>query len=539
MKSNLRQRKILFFTIILILIPIVFAQDQENSQALQQEEIEDYYERWLKQDVVYIISPDERAVFEKLATDEEKEQFIEQFWFRRDPDLSTSANEYKEEHYRRIAYANERFASGIAGWKTDRGRIYIIHGPPDEIEKHQPGESYVRPSHEGGGMTTTYAFRIWRYRYLEGIGDDVEIEFVDPSGTGEFRIALTPWEKDALLMIPNSGLTEAESLGLASRRDHPYFSYTGHHRYPLMHTRAKDDPFQRYETIVKVQRPKTIKYQDLKQIVEVNISYDSLPFQVREDFFQMSDNQVLVPITLSIRNKDLSYIFENGSQVARVAVFGIVTSMTNRVISEFENDLLVSFTPDQFENGLTGESVYQKVLSLDSKFRYKVDLVVKDLNSAKVGVIRRGVIPPKYSEDKLCTSSLILTDYIEQLEAVPDAEEMFVMGDLKVRPKLVKEFKQNNPFYVYVHIYNIALDQARLEPSVAATYRIFQDGKEVYSVKDEGGESTYFYSGQRLVLIRDFPIQELRDGRYQVEIEVKDKISNQTISLEETFEVKG
>jgi hypothetical protein len=388
-------------------------------------------------------------------------------------------------------------------------------------------------------MTTTYAFRIWRYRHIEGVGDDVELEFVDPSGSGEFRLAMTPWEKDALLMIPGAGLTDAESLGLATRSDHPYFSYASHHYYPGMHTRAKDDPFQRYETIVKAQRPKKLKYQDLKEMVEISISYETLPFKVREDFFQMSQDRVLVPITISVENKELSYISEQGSQVARVAVFGIITSMTNRIVSEFENDLVVSFVPEQFEKGLTGRSVYQKILSLDTKYRYKVDLVVKDLNSQKVGVIRRGLIPPKLPADKLGVSSMILTDYIEQLQAVPDAEEMFVMGDLKIRPKMANEFEQNQPFYVYLHLYNAALDQSRLVPSISATYRLFHDGKEVYSKTDEGGESTYFYSSQRVVLIRDFPIKDFGDGQYRLEVELTDKITNQTISVDDSFVLNG
>ena len=388
-------------------------------------------------------------------------------------------------------------------------------------------------------MTTTYAFQIWRYRHIEGIGDDVEIEFVDPSGTGEFRLALTPWEKDALLVIPNSGLTDAEALGLATRGDHPYFSYANYHRYPAMHTRQKDDPFQRYETIVKVQRPKTIKYRDLKEIVDVNISYNSLPFKIREDFFRVGENRALVPITISVKNKELSFMPENGAQVARVAVFGIVTSMTNRVISEFENDLVVSFSPRDFEKGLTRESIYQKVLSLDTKYRYKVDFVIKDLNSGKVGVIRRGIIPPKYTADRLGVSSLVLSDYIQQLEAVPDSEEMFVMGDLKIRPGLEKEFKQNGPLFTYLHVYNAALDQTSLQPSLSATYRVFRGDREVYEVTDEAGESTYFYSGQRIVLIKDIPITRLGPGKYRVEIEIIDRISNQSVRVSDDFVVES
>ena len=153
----------------------------------------------------------------KLNNDEEREQFIEQFWLRRDPTPDTEENEFKEEHYRRIAYANEHFASGIPGWKTDRGRIYITFGPPDEIEDHSSGGFYERPPEEGGGETSTFPFQQWRYRYIEGIGNNIIIEFVDPTMSGEFRMTSDPSEKDALLYVPGAGLTMMEQMGLSDK----------------------------------------------------------------------------------------------------------------------------------------------------------------------------------------------------------------------------------------------------------------------------------------------------------------------------------
>src|SRR5213594_3355201 len=175
--------------------------------------------KWLDEDVSYIITSEERTTFKALKTDEEREQFIESFWLRRDPTTDTIDNEFKDDHYERIAYANEHFASGIPGWKTDRGRIYIMYGKPDEIESHPAGGAYERPSYEGGGSTSTYPFENWWYRYIEGIGSDIEIEFVDPSGSGEYRIARSPNEKDALLYVPGAGLTLAESLGMSDKAD--------------------------------------------------------------------------------------------------------------------------------------------------------------------------------------------------------------------------------------------------------------------------------------------------------------------------------
>ncbi|MEO7144515.1 MAG: GWxTD domain-containing protein [Bryobacteraceae bacterium] len=120
------------------------------------------YSNWVNEDVGYIVSKQERLAFQRLTTDEERQHFIEQFWLRRDPTPGTAENEFKEEHYRRIAYANEHFASSLPGWKTNRGRTYIVYGPPDEIESH-PAQSH--------GIDQ------WRYRTIKGVGDNVEFDF--------------------------------------------------------------------------------------------------------------------------------------------------------------------------------------------------------------------------------------------------------------------------------------------------------------------------------------------------------------------------
>ena len=148
------------------------------------------YQKWLTEDVAYIITNEERAAFKALPTDPEREKFIEQFWLRRDPTPGTVENEFKQEHYRRIAYTNDHFTTnqGLAGWKTDRGRIYITYGPPDEIE-----------SHPSGNATQAYPFDQWRYKLIQGVGNNVIIEFDDPNRTGEYHMSAEPSApKDAL-----------------------------------------------------------------------------------------------------------------------------------------------------------------------------------------------------------------------------------------------------------------------------------------------------------------------------------------------------
>ncbi|HWB86511.1 MAG TPA: GWxTD domain-containing protein [Bryobacteraceae bacterium] len=141
------------------------------------------YRKWINEDVVYIISDDERAAFLKLTTDEEREKFIEQFWVRRDPTPGTVENEFKQEHYRRIAYANQHFAlaSGRPGWQTDRGHMYIVYGPPDEIDAHQSGTAQ-----------TPYPYEVWIYRHVQGLGDNLSVTFVDTTGSRDYHLVPGP-----------------------------------------------------------------------------------------------------------------------------------------------------------------------------------------------------------------------------------------------------------------------------------------------------------------------------------------------------------
>ncbi len=522
---------------LLLSLPAAGQQQQGGGAAdrRQTEEGVNYYQKWLSEDVVYIISSDERAVFDKLTTDEEREQFIEQFWYRRDPDPLTPTNEFKEEHYRRIAYANERFTSGVPGWKTDRGRIYIIHGPPAEIESHRSGENYQRPTSEGGGFTTTEAFEIWRYRRIEGIGVDVELEFVDPSGSGEFRLARNPWEKDRLLLVPGSGLTEAESLGLATRAQHPYFTPYSLDKYPLMSHRTKDDPFTRYETLAKVQRPTTLKYNDLKQLVEVNIGYQSLPFQVGEDYFRINDQSVLTPVTLEIQNKDLTFQEQDGVYNARIAVYGIITSITHRVVAEFDDDLQVSYPPDRLEQGRLGRSIYQKVFNLDNKLRYRLDVIVKDLNSGNIGSLRTALAPPRFPDDRLSASPLMLSDSVTQVPDGADRDQMFVLGDLKIQPNLSGRFPAAGRLGIYFQLYQVALDASSGNPSLSLRYRLKRDGKQVKYWSDDGDQSIYYLAGPRTTLLRAIPLDNLPPGEYLLEVEAEDHIRGEQVHLKEGF----
>ncbi len=195
--------------------------DRERYKAQRElrQELKGTYKTWLNQEVTYIISDQERKAFMSLGNDEERDAFIEAFWQRRNPNPDSPENEFREEHYRRIQYANDHFAAGKPGWKTDRGHVYISFGKPDDIESHPSGGTYQRPQDEGGGTTSTFPFEIWHYRYIEGIGENVNLEFVDTCQCGDFHFTIDRSEKDALLMVPGAGLTQWEEMNHKDKTD--------------------------------------------------------------------------------------------------------------------------------------------------------------------------------------------------------------------------------------------------------------------------------------------------------------------------------
>lgn len=493
-------------------------------------ELKEAYKRWLSTDVAYIITKDEKRAFQALTTDEERENFIENFWRRRDPNPDTEENEYREEYYERIAYANEHFTSGIPGWKTDRGRIYIAWGKPDSVESHPTGGAYDRPSWEGGGSTTTYPFEVWWYRHLDGVGDGLEIEFVDPTGTGEYRLARNANEKDALLMVPGAGLTLAEQLGISDKGDRIGGLNQGHFQ------REQDTPFRRMEIITNLQRPPQVKFSDLAGIAGGDsgvLDTNPLDFDLRIDFFRQSDDRVIATFTVQTENKELTFKDEGGLETARMNIFGRITAVSGKRSGIFEDSVTTNATREELAEARDRKSVYQKAVAL-TPGTYKVDVVVRDVDSGNRGIVNMGFSVPRYDEKKLSTSSMILASKLRSTTE-RDIGGQFIIGNAKVIPNLSGVYKQGQEVGVYLQVYNAGIDQTTLRPAVDVEYVLSKAGKEVFrQPEDWSGLSD---SGQRLTLARLLPTDRLPLGEYELKVLTKDRVGGQVIENKGKFTI--
>ena len=507
------------------------AQDPSTKARKVTAELKEAYKKWRNTDVAYIITKEEKKAFDALTTDEERENFIENFWRRRDPNPDTEENEYREEYYERIAYANEHFTSGIPGWKTDRGRIYITWGKPDSVEAHPSGGSYDRPSYEGGGSTTTYPFEIWFYRHLDNVGDGIEIEFVDPSGTGEYRIARNANEKDALLMVPGGGLTTAEQLGLSTKADR--ITGMGQTTY----AREQDSPFRRMEIITNLERPPQVKFGDLQQLAGGDsgllFDKDPLQFELRVDFFRQSDDRVIAAFTVQTNNKELAFENVGGLPTAKINIFGRITAVSGKRSGIFEDSVTTSATASELAEMRDRKSIYQKAVAL-TPGTYKVDVVVRDVATGNRGVVNQGFTVPRYDEKKLSTSTLILASKMRSTSD-RDVGGMFVIGNAKVIPNLSGIYKQGQDVGVYLQVYNAGIDQTTLRPAVDVEYVVTKGGKEILrQPEDWSGLSD---SGQRLTLARLLPTDTLSLGDYEIKVLTKDRVGGQVIENKGKFTI--
>jgi GWxTD domain-containing protein len=522
--------------------PIGEKQKKENAKALKQE-LGKTYKKWLDEDVRWIISDEERAAFKQLSNDEERDQFIEGFWQRRDPTPDTVENEFKEEHYARIAYANEHFAAGIPGWKTDRGRIYIMYGKADEVESHPSGGQYERPMEEGGGSTSTFPFEQWRYRYLEGVGQEVIIEFVDTCMCGDYHMTMDRSEKDALLMTPNGGLTQYEQMGMSSKAER--FSGAGIERLgrgPFSND-LQTKQFDRLEQWAKLNKPPTVKFKDLEEIVSHKISVNLMPFDVRADFVRVTGDTVLVPVTIQVKNRDVTFVNKDGVQRGTINIFGRVTTLTGRIAQTFEDTVQMDIPAELLPRETENSHVYWKALPLRPG-RYRFDVVVKDVNGDRSGSWSRGVQVPDYAEDKLASSSLIVADNMEPVAAKNVGTGMFVIGTTKVRPRVASAdgkpvmFKRNQKLNFWMQIYNLGVDEKTHKPSATIEYDVTNAATNKQVIRSVESTEQMGNVGDQMTLQKTLSAANLGPGIYRIKIKVNDNISKQTVDPSATFAVE-
>ncbi len=526
-------------------------QERRREKAIRKE-MESPYKKWISGPVGYIMTPAERNAFKKLSTDEERDRFIEQFWARRNPNPGAGDNAYKEEFYRRVAYANEHYASGIPGWKADRGRIYIMYGPPDSVESHPTGGSYVPSTTDmpwfgatgGSPVMTTYPFVDWTYNYIPGIGNNVTLEFVDPTDTGEYHLTMNPCEKDAMAQSPGdtSGCQGGIAIGsmwnpgamLPSNISPSGVSST------IMRTNIAGygmgmNEFDRLDLYSKIFQPPAVKFNDLKAVVTSTLSSQLLPFSVRTDFLKITDNTVLTPITIQVPYREMQFVNKNGVMHAVLDVYGQLSTLGGRVAHTFQDSVVADVPQHAFQQYVRTKAVYQKPVYLHPG-HYKLSVVLKDDQSGHMGSMNLGIVVPQYSDSKLSSSSLILADEIQPLPTSDVGSGPFVIGGTKVRPSVNQTFTQKENLGIYMQVYNLGLDPKTHKPSASFNYQILKDGKAILNQTEQSANMKH--AAEQVTLEKIMPVRLLQPGKYTLQIKISDHVKKETDTQTTHFQVK-
>jgi len=310
-----------------------------------------------------------------------------------------------------------------------------------------------------------------------------------------------------------------------------------------MDSQLQSKQFDRLEMFAKLNKPPAVKFKDLEEVVTTKVRYNLMPFEVRADFIKVTSDTVLVPITIQMKNKDITFQTKDGVSRGVVNIFGRVTTLTGKIAQTFEDTVERSEPAELLPKVMETSSLYWKALPLKPG-RYRFDLVVKDVNGDRVGTWSRGIMVPEYGDEKLTASSLILADQMEKVPAKSVGTGTFVIGTTKVRPRLDSSdgkpasFKRDQRINFWMQVYNLGIDQQTKKPSATIEYdvvNIATNKPVVHAVeltKDLGNV------GEQVTLEKSMPLTSLEPGTYRVTIKVNDHVSKQEISPSARFAVE-
>jgi hypothetical protein len=380
---------------------------------------------------------------------------------------------------------------------------------------------------EGGGQTSTHPFEQWRYRYIENIGTNIVIEFVDPTMSGEYHMTMDPSEKDALSHVPGVGST----LLVQANPGSPNHSSGGNQPW-------RPGEFERLEQYVKLQKPPKAKFKDLEAAVTETIRFNTLPMKARADFMRITDSTVMTNIALQFDRKDLQFQQKENISRATVNIYARITSMSRRVVNVFEDVVTVEVPSSMLAQAVNGVSVYAKSVPLPPG-RYRLNIVAKDIVGGNMVNYEMSLDVPHFEEEKLASSSLILADLIERVPTRNIGSGQFVIGGSKVRPRIDETFNRDEKMGIYLQVYNFGPDEKTRKPSGNIEYEVVKNGsnQKVFDLSEDLN-SIQDNSAQQVTVEKILPLKTFEPGQYTLKLKVVDKKRNQVLTPSATFTVK-
>lgn len=523
------------------------------------------HRRWLEEEVIYIISEKEKDVFLSLKSEEERERFIQAFWRRRDPTPETPVNEFREEHYRRLAYANEHFFEGKPGWKTDRGRVYIMFGPPDFVETNPSG---------GRGFlfgpaapTAEFPSEVWTYLYLPGVKarfGRVEFIFVNYYNSGSYELTFDPALANALRNIslparyvgygdfPQADNRILSPLELAEQSRRLLAASPLEKLYFLTQVSKS-----RGEVLEEMERSRRLR--KLKGIVETRESLANLPFFYGESYFRGRSGLTYLPISLEIPAQAVGFRRRGGTYYGQINFYLEVKDERGLVVYQGGDSLKLTLKEKNYQQRLTSYYQYNHALNLKPG-RYFLRVVIWDEVSGRVGYLERRLAVPALKNKELDLSEIVLARQIEvkakrkslvipsqeipQLKMLSQAglkvpaklslarreRGPFIFDNLRITPNPQRIFSRQGELFFFYQIYLPTKENQNLQLRLTIDHRILKEDQVVAQIDSprrvvissrEGASSFGLNQFTR------FSLQSLAPGRYTLQVKVRDESSGQ------------
>lgn len=442
------------------------------------------YRDWLDQDVRWIITDDERRTFKKLQNDEERDTFVEQFWLRRDPTPTTIENEFKDEHYRRMMYANEHFGTTVAGWRTDRGRIYVMKGPPDAIKQ---GMEKVTDDH---GREVEHPLETWHYN-----SDGLDMNFVDTCRCNEYQMTLDRKAKDKLLDLQGD--------------------------FPLPLQTFPPSPSRKpgIQVIVEAQNTAQPKFKDLEEDLAHKINVNPISFTVTTASFRITDWTDWVVVTIHYRSKDLRWMKDGNAQRAQLHLFGRFITLTQHVAQVFEDEVnLEEPASARADKTYSYREAFPRRAGL-----YRLDVALQDVNADRVGTRSYGISVPSYDETSHISSIVLSKNSGEPIFHAVDEQTTFAPSD---------------SIHLFAQVYGIKFEDKTRRSNVAVDYEVFSmKGKKPVSVLHVSHIDADPDQREQSTLQKELPSGPWKRGEYDLVIKARDNVGHQDFCAEQPFTV--
>jgi hypothetical protein len=295
--------------------------------------------------------------------------------------------------------------------------------------------------------------------------------------------------------------------------------------------------------MAKLTTPPPVKFKDLEEKVNTKIRYNLMPFDLRSDFVKITSDTVLVPITIQLKTKDMTFVQKDGIQRAAVNIFGRITTLSGRVASTFEDTVGVDEPNELLERALLTSQIYWKAIPLKPGM-YKIDVAIKDVNGDRVGTLVRSIRVPEFDDEKLAASSLILADIMEHVPAKNVGAGSFIIGDTKVRPRVdaadgkPASFKRAQRLNIWLQVYNLQMDQQSKKTNATISYDIVNMMTNKSVLHADESSAAYGNTGEQITIEKSMQLANLEPGLYNLKVTVNDVVTKQTINPSARFQVE-